>query len=77
VREVIAQVERASGRRVPVRERPGRPGDPPILTTDARGARQLLDWTPQYGELSTIIETALNWHAREFQGSAPSIPGAR
>src|SRR5918993_701761 len=54
VREVIAAVERVSGRRVPVRERSGRGGDPPILTADAQRAGQLLQWRPQYADLSTI-----------------------
>jgi UDP-glucose-4-epimerase GalE len=77
VREVIAAVERVSGRRVPVRERPGRVGDPPILTADAQRARQLLRWSPQYVDLATIIETAWNWHTRESADSGPLALKAR
>jgi UDP-arabinose 4-epimerase len=64
VREVIAAVERVSGRRVPVLEHPARVGDPPILTANAQRARQLLQWYPKYGDLASIVHTAWNWHAR-------------
>ena len=69
VREVIATVERVSGRRVPLRECHARPGDPPILTADARRAGQLLGWSPRYGDLATMIQSAWNWHTRAPGGS--------
>ena len=69
VREVIAAVERVSGRQVPVREHPMRAGDPPILTADPRRARHVLQWFPRYTDLSTIIQTAWSWHTRESIGS--------
>lgn len=62
VREVIAAVERLSGKSVPAREAPRRPGDPPALVADASGAQRLLGWTPQYSTLDQIITTAWNWH---------------
>ena len=63
VRELIAAVERVSGRSVAVIEAPRRPGDPPELVADAAQANHLLGWTPRYGELQAIVETALRWHA--------------
>lgn len=62
VREVLAAVERVSGRTVPVREGPRRPGDPPALVADARKARELLGWQPRCSDLDTIVETAWRWH---------------
>ena len=63
VREVIATVERVSGRRVPHREVARRPGDAPALVADARRAGELLGWRPQYPDLDTIVEHAWKWHA--------------
>ena len=64
VREVIASVERVTGRKVPRREAPRRPGDPPELVADAALARERLGWRPQYSDLDTIVRTALAWETR-------------
>ncbi|MBF0256861.1 MAG: UDP-glucose 4-epimerase GalE, partial [Gammaproteobacteria bacterium] len=64
VREVIAAAERVTGRPVPMRIGPRRPGDPPRLVGDARRAREQLGWQPQWADLEQIIETAWRWHQR-------------
>jgi UDP-glucose-4-epimerase GalE len=64
VREVIASVERVSGRKVPTVESPRRQGDPPVLVADATRAQQVLAWTPQHGAIDDIVSTAWNWHNR-------------
>jgi len=63
VREVIAAVERVSGRTVPHREAARRPGDAPSLVADPSRARELLNFRPRYPDLSTIVEHAWKWHA--------------
>jgi UDP-arabinose 4-epimerase len=63
VREVIAMVERVSGRRVPVMHAPRRAGDPPELVAHASRARQALGWNPRSSSLETIVETAWRWHS--------------
>jgi UDP-arabinose 4-epimerase len=63
VREVIAAVERVSGRAVPHREVARRPGDAPSLVADARRAGALLGFHPRYPDLTTIVEHAWKWHA--------------
>ena len=63
VREVIAAVERVSGRTVPRREVGRRPGDSPSLVADARHAAQLLGFRPRHPDLLTIVEHAWKWHA--------------
>jgi UDP-glucose 4-epimerase len=35
-----------------------RPGDPPRLVANADKARRELGWTPEYGDLVGIVETA-------------------
>ena len=61
VREVIAAVERITGKRVPRREVARRPGDPAELIADPTRARQLLGWIPTRSDLDTIIRTAFSW----------------
>jgi UDP-arabinose 4-epimerase len=70
VREVIAAVEKASGRTVPAREVARRAGDPPALVADARAAAAVLGWRPAYPALETIVEHALRWQ-RGPRGHAP------
>jgi UDP-glucose-4-epimerase GalE len=41
-----------------------RPGDPAVLVADSKFARSELNWEPVNSNLSTIFETALNWHKR-------------
>jgi len=62
VREVVAAAERALGRRVPVRMRPRREGDVPVLLASKEKAESLLGWTPRLSDLETIIATARRWH---------------
>ncbi|MEO8211583.1 MAG: UDP-glucose 4-epimerase GalE [Myxococcales bacterium] len=64
VREVVAAVEKATGRKVPVRETGRRAGDPPALVADARQAGEALGWKPQYSSIDTIVEHAVRWHQR-------------
>lgn len=62
VREVIAAIEQAARRPVPVETAPRRPGDPPHLVADATRAKSLFG--PDLfssSDLGTIIETALRW----------------
>jgi UDP-arabinose 4-epimerase len=66
VRAVIAGAERITGRRVPRRESPRRPGDPPALVADPGRARAVLGWSPAQSDLDTIIATAWAWHRRRF-----------
>ncbi len=64
VREVIATAERVTGRPIPQRVAPRRPGDPPALVGSSEKARRVLDWAPRLGGLETIIATAWRWHRR-------------
>jgi UDP-glucose-4-epimerase GalE len=68
VREVIRTVEEVTGLKVPVKEAPRRPGDPPQLVACADQARQKLGWQPRCIELRPIIETAWNWHKNHPRG---------
>lgn len=62
VLELIASVERAGSRAVPVLRDARRPGDPPVLVADARRAKELLGWQPRYRAIDEIVRTAWSWH---------------
>ncbi|WP_077959610.1 UDP-glucose 4-epimerase GalE [Ensifer adhaerens] len=58
VRQVLSAIDRVTGRSVPVRMLPRRPGDPPVLYADTDWARQRLGFRPQLSDIDTIIATA-------------------
>lgn len=70
VREVIEACRQVTGHPIPTELGPRRPGDPPELVADASLARRVLDWTPQFMDIRSIVETAWNWHRRHPRGFA-------
>jgi UDP-glucose 4-epimerase len=67
VLEVIAAVERASGRVVPYELTGRRPGDPAAVVADNSRARELLDWRPDR-TLDTVASSAWQWHSAHPDG---------
>jgi UDP-glucose 4-epimerase len=65
VLEVIAAFERATGRALPVRGAPRRPGDPPSVIADATRLRAKLGWKPRFDQLDTMVRSALDWERRQ------------
>jgi len=70
VMEVIAAVERVSGRRVPVRLAGRRAGDPAILVAGADRLRRETGWAPRHDALETIVAHALAWRETHPHGYA-------
>ncbi len=70
VMEVIRAVEAVSGRRVPVRIAPRRPGDPARLVASSEKLRRETGWSPQYPDLHTIVRHALDWRDSHPDGYA-------
>jgi UDP-glucose 4-epimerase len=70
VREVLRACEAVTGRRLPCRVQPRRPGDPSVLIGDASRAAQVLGWKPTYQELDDIVRTAWQWHRSHPKGYA-------
>jgi len=68
VLDVIATVERVSGRQVARRVAPRRPGDPAALYASAERIRHDLGWTPQRPDLATIVADAWRWHSAHPRG---------
>jgi UDP-glucose-4-epimerase GalE len=68
VRDVIASVERTTGRTVAWRPAPRRAGDPAILYASAQKIRADLGWAPRRAALDTIVADAWRWHQAHPNG---------
>jgi UDP-glucose 4-epimerase len=66
VKELLASIERVTGRAVPAAEAPRRPGDAPALVADTALVKRELGWTPTRG-IDAIIADAWAWHG-EVEG---------
>ncbi|HMK28739.1 MAG TPA: UDP-glucose 4-epimerase GalE [Terriglobales bacterium] len=58
--EVVRMVEKVTGRNVPLRMAPRRPGDPPVLVAEVGKAKQVLGWTASRN-LYDIVSSAWKW----------------
>lgn len=75
VLDVIRAVERVSGRVVPTRVTPRRPGDPAVLVAASDRIRADAGWAPRYTDLDDIVRTALAWreaHPGGYDGRTAS-----
>ena len=68
VLEVVAAVERVSGRKVPVILGERRPGDPAILVAGSEKLRRDTGWAPRFTSLEAIVRTAYDWRLRHPNG---------
>jgi UDP-arabinose 4-epimerase len=62
VREIIASVERVTGRAMAVVERPRREGDPERLYASSIEAQRRLSWTAEFTDIDAIVSSAARWH---------------
>jgi UDP-glucose 4-epimerase len=67
-REVIAAVEKVTGRRVPVEPAPPRPGDPDMLVADPARSRRVLGWVPRFPDLESMVASAWAWRQAHPEG---------
>lgn len=68
VREVIRTCEAVCQRKIPVVEKPRRPGDPPRLVASAQKAIDELGWKPRFATLEQIVSSAWRWHQKFPRG---------
>jgi UDP-glucose 4-epimerase len=68
VRDVLAAVERVTGRRVPCTVAERRPGDPAVLFAASDRIKRELGWQPRYEHIETIVETAWRWREAHPHG---------
>jgi UDP-glucose 4-epimerase len=67
VRQVIEAARRVTGREIPVREEPRRPGDPAQLVASSERIREELGWEPEK-DLETMIADAWAWRQAHPDG---------
>jgi UDP-glucose 4-epimerase len=60
VKQVLAAVERVTGKKVPFEIGPRREGDPPSLVADSTKLQTKLGWKPKRADLDRIVADA--WH---------------
>jgi UDP-arabinose 4-epimerase len=69
LREVVAAVERVTGRPVPVEYAPRRDGDPAYAVADPRRAAETLGWKAAYPGIETMVEHAWRWSRQGASGA--------
>jgi UDP-glucose-4-epimerase GalE len=68
VRRLVEAVERVSGQRVPIGVVGRRAGDPAVLVASSAHIRRELGWSPQFGDVDAIVDTARRWHVGHLHG---------
>ncbi len=64
IQDVLEKASQIAGVDFPIEMGPANPLDPPILVADSKRAREVLGWAPRLSDLSTILQTAWEWHKR-------------
>lgn len=68
VLEVIEAARKITEKNIVANIAPRRAGDPSHLVADAKKAREILGWDPQFPKIEQIIESAWNWHEQNPDG---------
>jgi UDP-glucose 4-epimerase len=68
VRHVVQVARKVTGHPIPVIESPRRAGDPAVLIASSDRIRRELGWQPKFVDLTTIVETAWQWHQAHPDG---------
>jgi len=68
VKDVIETARRVTGKEIPVRVGPRRPGDPAVLIASSDRIKDELGWQPQFQDLGLIIESAWQWMLAHADG---------
>ena len=64
VAEVLAAIERVTGRPLNKVAGPRRAGDPPMLVAATGRIRRELDWSPAHDDIDAIVESAVAWERK-------------
>src|SRR6266849_8706754 len=66
--EVIDAAERITGRKIPRKLGPRRPGDPAILVASKEKLKRALGWEASHSSLEEIIQSAWTWKLKHPRG---------
>jgi UDP-arabinose 4-epimerase len=64
VKQVLAEITRVTSTDLPIIAGERRPGDPPVLIANSKGAQEQLGFQPERSDLQTIVRSAWAWHQR-------------
>jgi len=67
-RQIIAAAEKVTGKKVPVIEKPRRPGDAVALYANPARAKEVLGWEAKHKNPEEIIRSAWNWFSKHPNG---------
>ncbi len=67
-KEVLAMVEKITGKKFPIKVTSRRPGDPDAIYADNSKAKTVLNWKPIHSDLETIVKTAWDWYQTHPKG---------
>lgn len=73
VKEVIDIAREVTGKDIPIKVGPRRPGDPAVLVASSERIQKELGWLPRYQELRLIIESA--WTLVQTHGRVQPFAG--
>jgi UDP-glucose 4-epimerase len=68
VNEVLQTAREVTGKDIPVRVAPRRPGDPAVLIGSAEKIKSELGWKPEFQDLRVIVESAWRWMQQHPNG---------
>lgn len=67
-KEMLEAAREVTGKEIPAKIAPRRPGDPDSLVAASDKAREVLNWQPKYDDVHDIIATAWQWHSTHPKG---------
>ena len=67
-KQMLEAAREVTGKEIPAKMAPRRPGDPDSLVAASDKAREVLGWKPQYDDVHDIIATAWKWHSTHPAG---------
>ena len=67
-KQILEAAREVTGKPIPAKMAPRRPGDPDSLVAASDKARNVLGWSPKYDDVHDIIATAWKWHSTHPKG---------
>lgn len=68
VNDIIETAREVTGAEIPVNVEPRRDGDPSTLIASSEKIKNMLEWSPAFNDISTIIKSAWKWSKSQHYG---------
>jgi UDP-glucose 4-epimerase len=66
--EVIDTAERVTGRKIPRKLGPRRPGDPAVLVASKEKLKRMLGWEARHSSIEEVVSSAWAWKQKHPHG---------